>query len=363
MRVVHVAPTPFGAGGLFGGGERYPLELARALARSHEVECELITFGGPPGTRQDPSGLTVRVLRPLGRLHRHPAQPLARGLAAAVRGADVVHTHHTRSLPSRQAAWAADRRGSEVVTTDHGLGGDGSGRWARRFALLLAVSAYSVRTLSWPADRARVVYGGADTHRFRPDPAEARAGVLFVGRLTPHKGVDRLVRALPHGASLTVAGTTGHDTRRPERDYPQLLRSLARGRDVRFCPAVAEAELAALLRRAAVFALPTVEVTCYGKPVEISELLGLSVLEAMASGTPVVASRTGGVPELVTDGENGFLVEPGDVAALHDRLASLLADPALARRMGDAGRAAVLSRFTWPACAARCLSAYREVVS
>ena len=111
------------------------------------------------------------------------------------------------------------------------------------------------------------------------------------------------------------------------------------------------------------FVLPSVEETCYGRRVAISELLGLSVLEAMASGTPVVASRTGGIPEVVVDGETGFLVPPGDVEALHDRLATLLADRRLARRMGDAGRSAVLERFTWTACAERCLAAYREVVS
>jgi glycosyltransferase involved in cell wall biosynthesis len=362
MRVVHVAPAPFGAGGLFGGGERYPLELARALAGSEAVETELLSFGASPGRWREPSGLTVRVLRPLARIRGHPAQPLVPGLAAAVRGADVVHTHHVRSLPSRHAAWASRRAGA-VVTTDHGIGGDASGRWRRRFALLLAVSAYSVRTLGWPADAARVVYGGADTDRFRPDPAEPRAGVLFVGRLTPHKGVDRLLRALPGAAALTLAGTSGHDRRPPERDYPQLLRSLAHGRDVRLRKAVTEADLAALYRRAAVFVLPSVDVTCYGRRVAISELLGLSVLEAMSSGTPVVASRTGGIAEVVADGETGFLVEPGDVAALHDRLATLLADRHLARQLGDAGRDAVLDRFTWAGCADRCLAAYREVVS
>ena len=66
---------------------------------------------------------------------------------------------------------------------------------------------------------------------------------------------------------------------------------------------------------------------------------------------------------MVVDGETGFLVEPGDVAALHDRVATLLAERRLARRMGDAGRAVVLDRFTWEACADRCLAAYREVVS
>src|SRR5690606_9323764 len=186
--------------------------------------------------------------------------------------------------------------------------------------------------------------------------------VLFAGRLTPHKGVDRLLRALPAGAELTVAGTAGHDRRRPERDYPHLLRRLAAGREVRFAGQMSDSDLAAAHRRAAVFALPTVDVTCYGRPVAIPELLGLGVLEAMASGTPVVASRVGGVPELVADGETGFLVDPGDVPALRDRLAALLSDRRLAREMGDAGRSAVLERLTWRHCARRCLAAYREVV-
>ena len=271
----------------------------------------------------------------MAHLGGHPAHPVAPGVLAAVRGAGVVHTHHTRSAPSRLAALAAPRD-ALLVTTDHGLGGDASRRWARRFDGFLPVSRYAAATLRAPPARTRVIYGGADPARFRPDPATPRAGVLFVGRLTPHKGVDRLLRALPAGAELTLAGTAGHDRRLPERSYPELLRSLAAGRSVRVAGPVAEEELPALHRRAAVFALPSVDRTCYGRPVAISELLGLSVLEAMASGTPVVASRIGGVPEVVTDGETGFLVDPGDVGGLHDRLATLLADRRLARRMGDA---------------------------
>jgi glycosyltransferase involved in cell wall biosynthesis len=118
-----------------------------------------------------------------------------------------------------------------------------------------------------------------------------------------------------------------------------------------------------LYRRAAVVVLPSVQVTCYGKRVGISELLGLTVLEAMASGTPVVCSRIGGLPEVVEDGETGFLVTPGDVDELHDRLATLLADRSLAARMGRAARDAALSRFTWQACAARCLAAYDELLT
>jgi glycosyltransferase involved in cell wall biosynthesis len=364
MRVVHVSPTAFGADGLFGGGERYPLELARALAAGGEVECELVTFARTPGAWREPSGLRVRVLRALAHVGGHPAHPLARGLPAALRGADVVHTHHTRSAPGRVAALARRRdRHRALVTTDLGLGGDASRRWGRRFDLFLAVSRYSAEVLRAPPARTRLIYGGVDPARFRPDPAGTRDGVLFVGRLTPHKGVDRLLRALPPGADLTIAGSTGHDRRHPERGYPQLLRALAAGRSVRFAGTVGEHDLPPLYRRAAVLVLPSVDRTCYGRPVAIPELLGLSLLEAMASGTPVVASRVGGVPEVVVDGETGFLVDPGDVDALHDRLATLLADRGLARRMGDAARAVAVERYTWRACADRCLAAYRAVVT
>src|ERR687885_597798 len=102
MRVVHVAPTLFGPAGLFGGGERYPLELGRALAR--HVECELVSFGPTAGCWDDASGLRVRVLRSRVLVGGHAAHPLAFGLLHALAGADIVHTHHLRSTPSRLAA-------------------------------------------------------------------------------------------------------------------------------------------------------------------------------------------------------------------------------------------------------------------
>jgi glycosyltransferase involved in cell wall biosynthesis len=361
MRVIHVAPTPFGSEGLFGGGERYPLELARAMARS--VDCELVTFGPRPSRSRESGGLRIRVLRSIGRIGGHPVNPVGPGLPAALAGADVVHAHQMRSVPAVVAALSARARGQSIAVTDHGLGrGRRGGALLPLFDRFLLASRFSALELGVPAARSRIIYGGVDTERFQPAPAASRRGVLFVGRITPHKGLERLIEALPEGAELTVAGSVGHDPRPPERDYPLLLRRISTGRPVRFLGPVSERELQALYRRAAVFVLPSVERTCFGKPVRITELLGLSVLEAMASGTPVVCSRTGGLPEVVRDGETGFLVTPGDVDALRDRLSTLLSDRVLAERLGRNGRELVLERFTWERCAVRCLDAYEQMV-
>ena len=350
----------FGPDGLYGGGERYPLELAEALAG--EVDCELVTFGRRPARWQDSGGLRVRVLRPLTWLHGHPAQPVAPQLPAALAGAEVVHTHHFRSLPTRMSAVTARVLGAGTAVTDHGLlGRTWGGLVHGLFDRFLAVSEFSAQVLGAPAARTQVIYGGADTRRFAPGPGTDRDGVLFVGRLTPHKGIDRLLRALPAGAALRIAGSGGHDPRPPERDYPALLRRLAQGRDVEFLGPVPDAALPGLYRGATVLALPSVDRTCYGRDVPVSELLGLVALEAMASGTPVVASRIGGLAEVVVDGETGFLVPPGDTEALGDRLARLVSDRHLAARLGANARDLVVEKFTWRACAERCLAAYETL--
>lgn len=361
MRVIHVAPTAFGSGGLYGGGERYPLELARALAE--EIDCELITFGAAAGIRRD-GRLRIRVLRPFIHIGGHPARPIVPSLPRAIGRADVVHAHQLRSPASALAALTAHVRGRHAVVTDHGLqGSDWGGALARLYDRFLAVSRYSAAEIGSPAAKTRIVYGGVDPARYSPQPHVQRDGLLFVGRLTPHKGVDVLIRALPPGAALTVAGSEGHDRDLPERDYPGLLRSLAVGRRVRFAGAVDDAELGDLYRRAVALVLPSVERTCYGRTIAVSELLGLVALEAMASGTPVIASRVGGLPEVVEDGETGFLVPPGDERALRERVETLLGDRALAFRMGEKARDRVLARWSWAQCAQRCLAAYRELIS
>jgi glycosyltransferase involved in cell wall biosynthesis len=361
MRVVHVAPTLFGPTGIFGGGERYPLELGRALAR--HVDCELVSFGQAARSWSDSGGLRIRILRAIAHVGGHPAHPLALGLGHALAEADIVHAHHLRSAPSRLAGLNARVRDIRSAVTDHGLeGGDWAGLLPRLFDRFLTVSAYSARELAAPASRTTIVYGGADPVRFSPDPDARRHGVLFVGRLTPHKGVDRLIEALHESSRLRVVGSGGHDPNPPEREYPNLLRRLAAQRRVEFLGVVDDADLPTLYRVAQVLAVPSVELTCYGRKVAVAELLGLAAIEAMASGTPVVASRLGGLSEVVEHGVTGFLVEPGNVAELRWRIAQVLGDRRLAKRLGRDARERFLETFTWQACADRCLAAYSELV-
>jgi glycosyltransferase involved in cell wall biosynthesis len=361
MRVVHVAPTPFGTAvdAILGGGERYPLELARTLAR--HVECELVTFGSPRVRRI--ADLTVRTLGAPVRLHGHPAHALAPSLLRALRNADIVHVHHMHSASSGIAAVTGRLRGQRVVVTDHGLTGSSwAGLLPRLFDGFLLVSNHSAALLRAPREKTRIVFGGADVARFRPSTSPDRSDVVYVGRITPHKGIDVLIRALPPRARLIVAGSEGHDPRLPERGYPSLLRRLAEGRDVRFVGPFHEADLPSLYANAAVVVLPSVRRTCYGRPVEVSELLGLTLLESMASGTPVIASRLGGIPEIVDDGVTGFLVEPGDEDQLGSRISDLMRSRALLERLGAEARRVVVERYTWESVARRCLTAYHELL-
>jgi glycosyltransferase involved in cell wall biosynthesis len=177
-----------------------------------------------------------------------------------------------------------------------------------------------------------VIHNGVDL----PDTKvpEARAGpyrVVTVGRLQAPKDVVTLVRALaglPRGAYEAVIVGEGPDRPGVESEIRRLgLESLVE-------LAGARNDVAELLAKADLFVLSS-----------RSEGLPLSILEAMAAGLPVVATNVGGVPELVVEGETGFLVPPGDPKSLADAIARLLDDPALRRRLGAAGRARVAERF------------------
>jgi phosphatidylinositol alpha-1,6-mannosyltransferase len=202
-------------------------------------------------------------------------------------------------------------------------------------------------------DRLRVVPLGTNPQRFRPDPEAARrfrearalpAGrwLVTVARLVPHKGIDTGIEVLARLADefpelrYAVVGRGA---------YADALRSLADELGVadRFhlITDVGDEELPGA------FAMAEIYLGLSRESGLDAEGFGIALLEAGASGVPVVAGASGGIADAVSDGETGVLVTPGDPEPAADAVRHLLADPALARRLGDAGRDRVLARFTW----------------
>ena len=308
---------------------------------------------------------------------------------------DVVHSH----------TWYADLGGHlaslllqipHVVTT-HSLephrpwkaeqlgGGYALSSWAEKVsvegaAAVIAVSEGMRRDVleAYPAldpDRVRVVYNGVDTDRYAPDPGTdvvervgldpGRPTVLFVGRITRQKGLEHLIAAAadfaPDAQLLLLAGSP--DTPEIAEETATAVAALQERRSgVHWVREMLPApDLVQLLTHASVFVCPSVY-----------EPLGIVNLEAMACGTAVVATATGGIPEVVVDGGTGLLVPftpagggvlgPADpvafAAAITERVNALLADPARSTAYGAAGRERAVAEFGWARIARQTVEVY-----
>jgi starch synthase len=215
-------------------------------------------------------------------------------------------------------------------------------------------------------ERIRVIRNGIDTNEYAPDPRtdvlerygvdQARPYVIFVGRITRQKGLPILLRAASEliGAAQLVILAGQADTPEQLAEVTELVDGLRASRSgVLWIPEMLpKPEVIQLLSHATVFSCPSVY-----------EPLGIVNLEAMACGTAVVASRTGGIPEVVADGETGLLVPPGDAEQLAVALNALLRDPDRARAMGQAGRKRAIAEFGWPAIAGQTAALYAELVN
>jgi starch synthase len=305
-------------------------------------------------------------------------------MAAATGSAQLVHSHtwyanlaghlaamlygipHVMTMHSLEALrpWKAEQLGGGYTVSS----------WCERTS---AASAAAVVAVSdgmkvdilaaypeIPAERVRVIRNGIDTDEYRPDPQTgvlARYGVdpgrpyvIFVGRITRQKGVPVLLRAASRliGDAQLVLLAGAADTPEQLAEVTELVDGLHASRSgVIWIPEMLpKPEVIQLLTHATVFACPS-----------IYEPLGIVNLEAMACGTAVVGSRTGGIPEVVADGETGLLVPVGEPEPLADALNVLLRDPDRAEAMGQAGRKRAVSEFGWPAIAAQTADLYAEL--
>jgi glycosyltransferase involved in cell wall biosynthesis len=339
------------------GLSRFSSQLAEGLAgRGHEVHVACPSHTGERHVRVE-DGVTVHALPSL-RWPGHPTfrvawpwttRPRTRSLFRDL-APDVLHVQGHFPV-GRGLVHAARAAGTPVVATNHfmpenlvahaGVPGflQGTvtrlGWWDFRQVYKHAdvVTAPTPRAVELMEDAtgltgSRAVSCGIDADRFGvPAKPAGPPTVLFVGRMDQEKRVNELLRAfaaLPAGtqARLEIVGDG------PMREeWEGLAAELGIGTRTRFFGFVDDDELVAAYRRAAVFVMPG-----------IAELQSIVTLEAMASSTPVIAANAMALPHLVRNGRNGWLFTPGDVDELGHRLAALVADAELRRRMGAASR-------------------------
>jgi alpha-maltose-1-phosphate synthase len=380
---------------VYGGGGVHLEYLARHLRPLADVRVHC--FGAP---RQEP-GVTA-----------YPEPPTLAGANAALRtmgvdlamaagcaGTDLVHSHTWYANLAGHVAKLL--HGVPHVVTTHSLeplrpwkaeqlgGGYALSSWCERVAVesaeaVIAVSAGMRRDVlaAYPAvdpGRVHVVHNGIDTAQYAPDRGTdvvARIGmepdrpsVVYVGRITRQKGLPYLLRAareLPPRVQLVLlAGAP--DTPEIAAEVEELVAGLRRGRErVLWIPAMLpKREVIQVLSHATVFVCPS-----------IYEPMGIVNLEAMACATAVVATATGGIPEVVVDRVTGRLVpidQESDgtgtprqperfVADLAAALNDLLADPQRAAAMGEAGRQRAVEVFSWETVAGRTMAVYRSII-
>jgi alpha-maltose-1-phosphate synthase len=375
---------------VYGGAGTHVEYLSRELR--HLTEVSVQCWGEP---RTEP-GVTSRqpwtaLSEPKPESTTLQAISINLAMAAAVKGADLVHSHtwyanlgghlsklmwsipHVMTIHSLEPLrpWKAEQLG----------GGYALSMFCERTGIenadaVIAVSRGVRQDVinSYPAvnpDRIHVIHNGIDPEIYRPRPSPetltrfgidpSRPFVLFNGRITRQKGLTLLLAAalkLDRQYQLVIVASSP--------DTPEIAAEVAalagrvseeRGNVVWIDHFLPREDLIHLHSHATVFVCPS-----------IYEPFGLVILEAMACETPVVASRVGGIPEIVVDGETGYLVDfnPDDIDAftstLADRIEKLLGDTTMAARMGKAGRERVLQHFGWRAIASQTVQLYDELV-
>ena len=368
IRVAEVTPYyPPSVGGL----ERYTQQVARALRDDPGFDVVVITTGtGRRTTTAVEDGVTVVRLAPWLKLSNSPVNgwwPVQLRRLLARHRVDVVHAHAPTPYLADVASYVSGSR--PVVLTYHagslvkGVGGgvDALLRTYERHVLPRVVAradrvlAVSTVCLPWAEGR-RFAPPGVDTSVFVPGPPPASPTVMYAGRLqrsSRWKGVQVLVEAFASvvdavpDARLVLVGDGD--------DVPHLREQAATlgvADRVELAGSLHGDDLVRAYQQASVVVLPSLTE---------SESFGMTLVEAMSCGRPVVGSAVGGIPEVVRDEVDGLLVPPGDPAALAGALRRVLTDDELQARLGAAGRAAAEDTWDWRHSTATTLATLRDV--
>ncbi len=289
---------------------------------------------------------------------------LGAGLNAAITAAretdaQLIHAHWW--IPGGLvAAGVRAMTGLPFITTMHGTDvRQLEGAAGRRLYRFVAGQAEGITAVStWLARRAEAVGGVAVTvapmpvraEDFTPGPVERPPRLLFVGKLTPQKGLHHLLEALARCRTkpeLEVVGAGRVD----DHELRARADALGLASRITWTPLLPQAELATRYRECRALVIPAVD-----------EGLGLTAVEASLSETPVIAFASGGLPDCVVDGETGALVPPGDIDRLAAAIDALVGDAAHARALGGHARRFALSRFSATAVAATYAAIYRHAL-
>jgi glycosyltransferase involved in cell wall biosynthesis len=317
VKVVHITPTYFDDSSLIGGGERYPTELA--LWMSKVADTTLVSFSSERKSyRKD--DLKVEIYPVKHFIHGNRVNPLSFRYLRSILDADVVHVHHVHTLISDMACMVTSLLGKRAFVTDYG--GGGSLALNKRLPVFegyqnaIAYSSFGLGFLPPELKRKAVlIKGGIDTQRFCPNGNKKREKkILYVGRILPHKGIDYLIdgfRQLDRSDyTLRIVGRVYGE------EYYDHLKQLAVGLKVEFVHDADDERLIHEYRTSLVTVLPSVHTSYNGNHTAVPELMGFTLLESQACGTPVICTEAGAMSEFVLNSHSGFVVAQNSAEAI-----------------------------------------------
>ncbi len=343
-----------------GGVERGVLDLAKGLlARGHQVS--VVSSGGPLVPRLTALG-AAHVTLPVHEKSLASMWACVPAVESIIRSAGIDLVHARSRVPAWIGWCAARRTQRPFVTTAHGFyAPHPASRIMAQGRLVIVPSAslaqYMMERFQVPKAKLRIIPRGVDLDEFTLQPLREGAPpwrLGLIGRLSPIKGHDVAIRAMARlrqqglDARLCIAGDCEGDPLRRSLD--------ALAAELGVAPAIEwlglRQDVAELLASLDVVLVPST----------YPESFGRGVIEAQAVGRPVVASRLGGLAELIEDGRSGVLVRPGDPDSLADGVARLVRDPALRRACVEEGRRRVERAWSLDTMVERTLEAYEECV-